>query len=134
MILGIGTDITSVDRIAVVFNRFPKKMAAKILAVSELNKYHQFKTDSQRITYLAKRFAAKEAFAKALGLGIGKCGLRNIQVLNQESGKPFVATSINLNNHFGLPNTERISVEVSLSDEKNYTIAFVVIWLQTAHR
>jgi holo-[acyl-carrier protein] synthase len=128
MILGIGTDIVDVGRIGSVFHKFSDSIAIKILSSLELERYATIKTDAKRISYTAMRFAAKEAFAKALGIGMGECGLKNIQVINQESGKPKILTSIDLHKHFNLPATKEINIEISLSDEKSYAIAFVVIW------
>ena len=128
MILGIGTDIADVDRVSAVFYKFSESIAVKILSELELERYIKINTDTQRISYIAKRFAAKEAFSKALGLGIGQCGLKSIQVINEESGKPKIITSLDLHKHFNLPVTKDINIEVSLSDEKRYAIAFVVIW------
>ena len=128
MILGIGSDIVEIDRIGAVFYKFPEAIAVKMLSSLELERYVKINTDANKISYIAKRFAAKEAFAKALGIGIGKCGLKNIQVINKDSGKPQIITSIDLHKHFNLPVTKQINVEISLSDERRYAIAFVVIW------
>lgn len=129
MILGIGTDITCIERVSKVFYKFPRQMAQKVLSALEMARYLLLQTDSQKISYIAKRFAAKEAFAKATSLGLSKTGFTNIDVLNKESGQPFIATSIDLNRCFGLQDCKKIHVEVSLSDEKSYAVAFVVIWV-----
>jgi len=118
MILGIGTDIVSIDRIEKIYNKFPHKFAYRILSTEEEVIYRQFQNNEQRIRYLAKRFAAKEAFVKALGVGIGEVSLRDISVLNDEKGKPYIKFA----------KTTKFNIELSISDEHYYAVAFVVLW------
>jgi holo-[acyl-carrier protein] synthase len=131
MILGIGTDITNIQRIEHIYNKFPTLLVKKVLSTFERTIYAKFKTKDQKIKYLAKRFAAKEAVAKAIGIGIGVLGLRNVEVLNNEVGKPYVIISecVNINQYFSALNSPKVNIEISLSDEQNYTLAFVVLWV-----
>ena len=72
MIAGIGTDIIRIDRIAAALERHGDRFAEKILGPQELEKYHRrkAKVEARGIRFLATRFAAKEAFSKAIGLGM----------------------------------------------------------------
>lgn len=120
MILGIGTDLVSIDRIRKIYNKFPYKFAQKILSNQEEIICSQFENDEQKIRYLAKRFAAKEALSKALGTGMGDISFKNINVLNDAKGKPY----INLNHK-----SSEYNIELSISDERDYAVAFVVLWV-----
>ncbi|KXH80947.1 holo-ACP synthase [Sporosarcina sp. HYO08] len=87
MIAGIGLDVIELDRIESLDSRSPK-LRLRILTEKELALYEQFQRRRQ-IEFLAGRFAAKEAFAKAMGTGIGKdCRFEDIEILPEASGKP----------------------------------------------
>jgi len=118
MILGIGTDLVSVDRIRKIYNKFSDKFAHKILSTQEEIIYRQFEGDEEKVRYLAKRFAAKEAFAKALGVGIGDVSFKDISILNDTKGKPYVQFA----------KAAKFNIELSISDEHDYAVAFVVLW------
>lgn len=118
MILGIGTDLVSIDRIRKIYNKFSYKFVQKILSNQEQVIYSQFENDEHKIRYLAKRFAAKEAFVKALGIGIGDVGFKDISILNDAKGKPYI----------NLANVSKFNIELSISDERDYAVAFVVLW------
>ena len=119
MIFGIGLDIVAVNRV-----KNNAILANKILTKSELA---VFASTNNANSYLAKRFAAKEAFVKATGLGIAKIGLHNIEVLNDNLGKPY----IKILNPAKAVLAELIGSEykifVSIADEKDYAIAQVII-------
>ena len=125
-IFGIGTDIVSVDRIK-------KSLKNKNFLLRVFNSKEILKCKKKINNYncFAKRFAAKEAFSKALGTGISKgINLNEIVVLNKKSGKPY----INL-----IGKTKKIlskkikgkktKISLSLSDEKKFAVAFVIISL-----
>lgn len=115
MIIGIGTDIVQIPRIERILKQYGSRFLEKILSTSEQEH------NSHRISssFLAKRFAAKEAVAKALGKGIGKpLRFKDISIINNDLGKPQVHVA-------GQPNNEII--ELSLSDDYPVAIAFVVI-------
>lgn len=118
MILGIGTDLVSIDRIRKIYNKFPYKFAQKILSNQEEVIYSQFENDEQKIRYLAKRFAAKEALSKAFGTGMGDISFKNINVLNDVKGKPYIK----------FVSASKFNIELSISDERDYAVAFVVLW------
>ena len=123
MILGIGTDLCEVDRIEQALSRFGERFAAKILVDSELE---VFRRRRKRAGYLAKRFAAKEAFSKALGVGIRyPVNWHNVWVVNERSGKPAFEFSQALAALLERRGVER--VHLSLTDEVGMACAFVVI-------
>ena len=123
MIFGIGTDIVEVERIKNLSSI--NKFAKKILSQKELNTFNSLNKD-QKVYFLSKQFAAKEAISKALGTGIGhEASLNNIEILRDEKGKPFF-NAINelslLISDLGITKTH-----VSLADESNYAIAMVIL-------
>ena len=87
MILGVGIDLTEVDRVRVSLERFGDRFLLRILTDNEIAYCRQFK---QPAPHVAARFAAKEAMSKAFGTGIGTAfGWRDLEVGRQESGEPF---------------------------------------------
>ncbi len=127
MILGIGTDIVNKHRIKQILNNFPNTFAKKILSNLELRVFEELANLEQKVAYLAKRFAAKESIAKSIGAGIGALGLKNLQVLNHANGKPYVRILTELGKFF--PACENVQIDISISDEKEYAVAFAL-----AHR
>ena len=122
MIVGIGTDIVSVGRIEKIKMRWGDRLAQRILHENEFKKYV---ARSRVATYLATRFAAKEAFAKALGTGIGKISFKDVEVYRLDGGKPAMR-------FFGYAAEQCAEqaiarVHLSLSDEHTYAVAFVVL-------
>ena len=132
-IYGIGTDIVSIIRIKKLINKkiFLKRLFGKeeVVRCSKLTNPHNC---------FAKRFAAKEAFSKALGTGISNgINLNEIVILNKKSGKPYISiigqTKKTLKKKFKNKNSK---ISLSLSDEKKYAVAFVTIslWLRIIFR
>ncbi len=123
MILGIGTDLCDVGRIERALERFGERFAQRILVASELERFRRHRKGA---AYLAKRFAAKEAFSKALGTGIRfPVNWHNVWVENARSGKPSLKFSRPLAAFLKLRGVE--NVYVSLTDEIGMACAFVVI-------
>lgn len=126
MIYGIGTDIIQLSRVAAVMERTGGRFAEKILGPDELGQFHarQVRSAQRGLAFLATRFAAKEAFSKAIGLGMRMpMTWRAMQTLNAPSGRPMAVASGELARWLA----ERgITAEISVSDEKDYAIAFVV--------
>tara|TARA_B100000575_G_scaffold218969_1_gene179464 strand:+ start:576 stop:959 length:384 start_codon:yes stop_codon:yes gene_type:complete len=125
-IFGIGTDIVSVDRIKNSLKN--KNFIKRIFNKKEISKCKKI---SKSINCFAKRFAAKEAFSKALGTGISNgINFNEIIILNKKSGKPYIniigQTKKILNKKF---NKKKSKISLSLSDEKKYAVAFVTISL-----
>lgn len=124
-IYGIGTDIVSVDRIKKLQKN--KTFLEKIFSKEEVSKCSRLINSKN---CYAKRFAAKEAFAKALGTGISYgINFNEIIVMNEKSGKPFIElrgqTMKNIKKKF----KKNPKIALSLSDEKKYAVAFVTISL-----
>ncbi len=128
MIVGIGVDIAETERFEKIYARFGERIAQRILTANELR---EFDRRNNPATYLATRFAAKEAAAKALGTGFGSSvGYKSIEVANDKYGKPmlhFLKTASQLAHQKQVEN-----VFVSLSDEKHYVVAMVILEGQNA--
>lgn len=125
MIFGIGTDIVEVSRIAESIKAFGDSFAERILATSELKGYQ----DSQiKARFLAKRFAAKEAFSKALGTGLrAPATFQNIAISHDDLGKPILVLAPDLLAFMQEKNIQH--THISISDEKNLATAFVILEL-----
>ena len=129
MILGVGTDLISVNRIERLITQFQQKFAEKIFTKNEISHAEKLNNPLPRALFYAKRFAAKEAFAKAIGLGIGRgVDFKDIEVENDELGKPKIkilnGKKTFLQKHFAC---EDFSIHLSLTDESSFASAFVVI-------
>ena len=125
-IFGIGTDIVDVDRIKISLKN--KNFIKRIFNEKEVSRCRKI---NNSINCFAKRFAAKEAFSKALGTGISNgINLNEIVILNKKSGKPYISiigqTKKILKKKFKNKNSK---ISLSLSDEKKYAVAFVTISL-----
>jgi holo-[acyl-carrier protein] synthase len=123
VIVGIGVDIAETARVEKLSAKYGERFARRILTTDELVEFDRRKHSS---SYLATRFAAKEAVAKALGTGIGKqFGFHSIQIDNDDRGKPllrFMGTAVDLIAGLNINNAM-----ISLSDEKHYVVAMVVL-------
>lgn len=122
MIYGIGTDIVSLKRIVRLSKKFGQAFTERILSPEELLEFPQV---GKPMNYLAKRFAAKEAFAKAVGTGIrGAVSFRNIGIGHDAQGKPefFYAPVLEK----WLKEQGITHVSLSMSDEDDTVLAFVI--------
>jgi holo-[acyl-carrier protein] synthase len=127
MIYGIGTDIVQISRIEAALARNGERFAEKILGPQELAKYHarRAKHEVRGLRFLATRFSAKEAFSKAIGLGMHMpMTWRSAQMLNAPSGKPIIVCSGALEEFM---RENRLSAQVTISDEAEYGVAFVIV-------
>ncbi len=127
MIYGIGTDIVQISRIEAALKRSGPRFAEKILGPEELVKYHARteRNPVRGLRFLATRFSAKEAFSKAIGLGLRMpMTWRSCQMLNAPSGKPVIVCSGVLE-QFMIEH--RLTAQVTVSDEAEYGVAFVVV-------
>ena len=125
-IYGIGTDVVNINRIKNSLKN--KNFISRLFNKSEIKKCN---AQINKANCYSKRFAAKEAFSKALGTGISNgINFNEIIVLNKKSGKPYISiigkTKITLNKKF---KNKRIKTSLSLSDESRYAVAFVTISL-----
>jgi holo-[acyl-carrier protein] synthase len=123
MILGIGTDIVNVARIEAACARHGAAFAARILSAQELAEYG---TQAHPARFLSKRFAAKEAFAKATGHGLrAPVSLQRITVSHDELGKPVFLFDAELSAY--LSRLGVVAHHLSLSDERDTAVAFVIL-------
>lgn len=123
MIYGLGTDVVEIGRIEAALERHGERFARRILCPPELERFakHRLKAN-----YLAKRFAAKEAFTKALGTGIkSPANWHGVWVRNLASGKPVLEFSDALQKYLNAKGVT--AAHVSLSDEKGVAFATVVL-------
>jgi len=127
MIYGIGTDIVQISRVEAALARSGPRFAEKILGPQELDKYHarSAKNAVRGLRFLATRFSAKEAFSKAIGMGMRMpMTWRSMQMLNDPSGKPTIVCSGALDEFM---RQNRLSAQVTISDEADYGVAFVIV-------
>ncbi len=112
MIIGIGTDIVDINRIAGMIDEFGEKFLNRIFNDEERTD----KTGEIKMAHYAKRFAAKEAISKALGTGIGQTGFKDIKILNHPSGQPYAIVK-------GVT----AKIHLTLSDDFHYAVAFAIV-------
>ncbi len=123
-LFGIGTDIVKISRIKKSINK--RKFLSRLFNEKEIIKCKKTKNSSN---CYAKRFAAKEAFSKALGTGVSRgINFNEIVILNEKNGRPYIKL---------IENTKKIvekklkkrkyKISLSLTDEENYAVAFVTI-------
>jgi holo-[acyl-carrier protein] synthase len=127
MIYGIGTDVCDIRRIAAALARRGDRFAERVLGPHEIEVYRarRAKRETRGVAYLATRFAAKEAFAKAIGLGLRlPMTWRDCEVVKAASGKPQIRLHGDLARWFA---ERALSAQVSVSDESEFATAFVVV-------
>jgi len=127
MIYGTGTDICDVRRIAAAYARRGDRFAERVLGPRELVVFHAryAKVASRGISFLATRFSAKESFSKAIGLGMRMpMTWRACEILNAPSGKPEIHLTGALAIWF---EARGLIAQVTLSDESDYAVSFVVV-------
>ena len=123
-IYGVGTDIVKIDRIKKSIRN--KYFISRIFNENEIQKCKKLK---KNYNCYAKRFAAKEAFSKALGTGISNgINFNEIIVLNEKKGRPFIKLIKNTKKKVEKKfKRKKYKISLSLSDENNYAVAFVTI-------
>ncbi|MBX3644842.1 MAG: holo-ACP synthase [Rubrivivax sp.] len=130
MIYGIGTDIIDIRRVRDTLERRGERFAEKVLGENELAVYRarRARVAQRGLSFLATRFSAKEAFSKAIGMGMRMpMTWRACEILNAASGKPTIRLHGALAEWFA----ERgLRAHVSVSDESDYAAAFVVVETQ----
>ena len=125
LIYGVGSDIVDIDRIKKIIKN--KNFLNRIYSKEETAKCNKL---INSVNCFAKRFAAKEAFSKALGTGISNgISFNEIIVLNEKNGKPFIQLKGRTKKNFEKKFKKKIKIFLSLSDEKKYALAFVIISL-----
>ena len=119
MIIGIGIDIVQIPRIKKLMIKYKNNFAKKILSTEEVNFYNT-KSQSQKVSYLAKIFSVKEAISKAFGCGISKnLKFKDIQIFNDNLGKPKVLIKRSI--------SKNKKIDISISDDYPLTITMAVI-------
>ena len=127
MILGNGIDIIDINRIRRVIDKYGNRFKKRCFSISEIERSEK-KLNS--VESYAKRYAAKEACAKALGTGLARGVFwKDIEVENNQYGKPFVKLHGRAKEIFkNMNKTSNAQIEISLSDEKKYAVANVTIY------
>ncbi|WP_168464482.1 holo-[acyl-carrier-protein] synthase [Wolbachia endosymbiont of Ctenocephalides felis wCfeT] len=125
MIYGIGTDIVYISRISKILQKYGEKFLKKIYTEQEIEISKKYSSQEMQARYFAKRFAAKEAFVKALGTGFSEgIVMKDIAIHSDAKGKPYITISKDLiSKHY--------IIHLSLSDDEDYAIAFVIIYVYT---
>jgi holo-[acyl-carrier protein] synthase len=122
-ILGIGTDIVEIARLAATLQRHPVRFPERILHPNELER---FASQANPAAWLAKRFATKEALAKAIGTGIGKeVRLQEIETTHDPRGKPLLqlhGVTLATATALGV-----MACQLSVADERTHALAFVIL-------
>ncbi|MDN3652122.1 holo-ACP synthase [Thalassotalea ponticola] len=122
-VLGIGNDIVEIQRISEMAEAVQERLAKRVLTPRE---YQRYASLSFKAPYLAKRWAGKEAAAKALGVGIADgVSFQHFDIVSLESGQPtleLTGRAQELAQQMGARH-----IHISLSDEKHYALAFVVL-------
>lgn len=122
MIYGIGTDIVRIDRLRQALTRHGERFACRILAETERG---DWRNSPDPARFLAKRFAAKEAFGKALGIGVAApATLHAICIGHDAAGKPLFAYAPELAEYM---RARKLAAHLSLSDETDHVVAFALI-------
>ena len=127
MIYGIGTDVCDIRRLRATLARRGDRFAEKVLGEREIEVFHarRARVEARGVAYLATRFSAKEAFSKAIGLGIHMpMTWRACEILNLPSGQPVIRLSGALAEWF---NERGLSAHVTVTDETDYAASFVVV-------
>lgn len=116
MIYGIGTDICDISRIERLYNKAKERFPRRLLTESE---YRHFQASNNKVKLLAKRFAIKEAIAKALGTGIGaQLSFQDIEIQREHGQRPRVMLKKDTFKH--------LHIHISVSDEQHYALAYAI--------
>ncbi|OCA05900.1 holo-[acyl-carrier-protein] synthase [Wolbachia endosymbiont of Trichogramma pretiosum] len=124
MIYGIGTDIVYIPRILRISQKYGEKFLNKVYTKKEIEISKKHNSQEVRAKYFAKRFAAKEAFVKALGTGFSQgIIMKDIEIYSNIRGKPHLVMTKDFI-------SKDYKIHLSLSDDQDYATAFVVICVE----
>ena len=127
MIYGIGNDICDIRRLRATLERRGERFAETVLGPQELQVYHQRQARwaDRGVRYLATRFSAKEAFSKAIGLGMRlPMHWRLCEIANRPSGEPVIVLHGGLKTWF---EAQQLTAHISVTDESEYAASFVIV-------
>ena len=126
MIYGNGIDIIDINRIRKVIDKYGNRFKKKCFSISEIERSEKRKNS---VESYAKRYAAKEACAKALGTGLAR-GIfwKDIEIKNNKFGKPYIVLHNYSKKFLDIKISKFSKIELSLSDEKDFAIANVIIF------
>jgi len=127
MIFGIGTDVCDIRRIRASIEKHGDRFARKVLSEGEIRvwKFRGSRWPERGVRYLATRFSAKEAFSKAVGLGMRMpMTWRLCEIANERSGKPYIVLHGGLKDWF---DAQGLTAHVTVTDESDYAASFVVV-------
>ncbi|MDA7704931.1 holo-ACP synthase [Rickettsiales bacterium] len=128
MILGLGLDIVQIVRIKNINSTFGDNFLKKIYTSGEIYQINSISSSKKKEEFLAKRFAAKEAFSKALGTGIGRIKFNEIEVCNDDNGKPKITRTDKINQLIKeLFTVENYQINLSIADDAGIAQAIVII-------
>jgi holo-[acyl-carrier protein] synthase len=129
MIIGVGIDIVNISRIEKAINKFGNHFEKKIFTIGEILTANQKTNPKIKINYYAKRFAAKEAFSKAIGLGIGRgINFTDIEIINDSNGKPKIKLTTKAKQFLQkYLNQNNFKIDLSMADEQEIAQAIVII-------
>lgn len=128
MILGIGLDIVKISRIEKIIEKSQENFLQKIYTQSEIEKFYSISSKERKSEFLAKRFASKEAFSKALGVGIGKIQFHEIEIYNNANGKPEIRKTEKISQLIkDLFTVENYQINLSISDDADIAQSIVIL-------
>lgn len=116
MIKGIGIDLIELERLSKGLEK-NERLVTRILTRKEQNVFQELRSERRKVEFLAGRFAAKEAFAKATGQGIGKISFQDIEILPSQKGAPKMTVK----------GFESYQIHISITHSEHYAVAQVVI-------
>ena len=128
-IVGTGIDIIEIDRIAKIYNKHQNNFLQKVFHLQEIQAMETIKSAEVKVAYMAKRFAAKEAISKAMGVGFSGTGFSNIAILNDTQGKPYVKLHGKAKNTLSQI-SNNADILISMSDSRLYAIANALITIK----
>jgi holo-[acyl-carrier protein] synthase len=126
-VFGIGADVCDLRRLRATLERRGDRFAEKVLGPAELQVFHarRARAEARGVAYLGTRFSAKEAFSKAIGLGMRLPMVwRRCEILNHPSGQPYIRLHGELADWFA---TRALRAHVTVTDETDYAATFVVV-------
>ncbi len=129
MIIGIGIDIVKISRIQKAIDKFGNHFETRIFTTGEIITANQKTNPKIKISYYAKRFAAKEAFSKAIGLGIGRgINFTDIEIINDSNGKPKIKLTTKAKQFLQkYLNQNNFKIDLSMTDEQEVAQAIVIV-------